>query len=259
MLRITKAMLAVAGAAAFVATPILAKPHAGHGTDILHFSIRENFQNPGVEAGASGAVQAGQNEQGNANNQKLDILLKGLNASTTYSLFALTGDNSNATFVANFTTDGSGSSAMHYRSVGNGHGGGKGKTALPDSLNPISNIRQLSVADTNTATVLTADFTSPDKLQYLVQRDISNTTGVSAGLRIKATTNQTQFKLTASGLAGTTDYLLAINDAVVQTNTSDMGGNLTITTQQSGLDVLDIHSVALWDTASNVVVSTTLP
>src|SRR5262249_55450899 len=111
--------------------------------------------------------------------------------------------------------------------------------------------------NTNT-TILTADFTSPDSLQYLIKRDISSNS-VSAELRIKATTQQTQFLLTASGLATNTDYLLAINDSPVQTNTSDSNGNLKITSEQSGLKILQIHSVGLWDTSSNVVVSTTLP
>jgi hypothetical protein len=256
MKMITKSVLA-AGVTAFAVTSMLAAPHSGNnGTDILHFSVHKSFQDEGVEPGAGGNASASQNKQGNANNQKLDVSVNGLTADTTYSLFALTSDDTNnLTSIGDFTTDSSGNKILHYRSLGNGHGGGKSKIALPGNFS-VSSIRELDVVNTNTV-ILSADFTSPSSLQYLVKRDISDN-GVSASLRIKATTSQTQFKLFASGLVADTGYLLAINGSPAETDNSDSNGNLTITSF-SGLDVLDIHAVALWDTSSNVVVHTTLP
>ena len=217
----------------------------------------------GVEPGAGGTVNAKQNQQGNANNQRLDIVLKGLTTNTTYQLLAILDDDTNLTAVTDFTTDDSGNAALQYRRMGNGngHGGGlgHGKSALPNELNPISNIRELTILNASTQAVLTADLTSPDQLQYLVKRDLS-TGNVDALLRIKATTTQTQFRLTASGLNPTNDYLLVLNDGIVQTNTSDQSGKLVINSLlQNPTDILDLHSVALWDTSSNVVVSTELP
>jgi hypothetical protein len=106
--------------------------------------------------------------------------------------------------------------------------------------------------------VLSADLTMPNQLQYLIKRDLSSGS-VSAGLRIKATTSQTQFRLNASGLAATNDYYLVVNGGIVQTNTSDANGNLNVTSLASTLPILQVNSLALWDTSSNVVVNTTLP
>lgn len=268
MKMITKYIWAAAGAAALAAMPAFAGSHGsqgGHGTDILHFSTQASFQNTGVETNASGSVQADQNTQGNANNQKLDISVAGLTASTTYGLYAVIDGSSTPTFVDVLTTDAKGHSTIQYQSAANGHGNGngnghgKGKASLPDALNPISSIHELDIVDTNTTTtVLTADFSSTNKFQYLVKR-AGSTNGVSAELRLKDVNGQAQFNVMATGLAGTTGYLLAVNGAVVQTGTSDTRGRLNISAQESGLGILDINSVALWDSASNVVISTTLP
>jgi hypothetical protein len=253
---ITKSLWA-AGLAVFAATPLLAAPH-GHGTDILHFSIREDFQNQGVETNASGKVQASQNQQGNANNQTLDITAKGLMAGTNYGLFALLGSDTTLTSITNFTTDANGNVTIHYRSVGHGHGGGKNKIPLPDALNPVSNIRELDIADAGSTVVLAADFTAPNKLQLLVKRNIG-TNGVSAELMIKASsTNHVELSLMASGLAPSSDYSLALDNAPVQTGTSNGKGKLHLATTQN-INILSVGSVALWDSSSNVVVSTTLP
>lgn len=257
MKTLTKSLLA-AGIAAFVATPMLAGPQGGHGTDILHFTTRTGMSNDGVETNGSGTVRARQNKQGNANNQTLDVVASGLTASTPYSLFAITSDNTNLTDVANVTTDANGKIALHFRSLGNGHGGGHNSAALPAGLNPVSHILELDLVDTNSQAVLTADLTAPTSIQYLIKRDIS-TNGVSASLRIKANSTAAQFSLGASGLVASTDYLLVFNGTPVQTNTSDTNGKLTITSAPTPVNILSLQSVALWDTSSNVVASTTLP
>lgn len=256
MKKITKSLL-VAGVAALALTTVAAKN--GHGTDILHLFLGESMSNTGIEAG-TGSIKVMQATQGNANNQKLDIVLKGLAPNTTYSLAAALGDSVSVVPVANtgFTTDGSGNAVIHYRKLGNGHGGGHNSSALPADLTPVSNIRELDVVNSTNSIVLSADFTSPSSLQYLVKRDISSN-GVSATLRIHATTSQTQFQLNASGLAPTNTYQLAVNDTPVQSQDSDANGKLSISSLQGSLDILDVHSVALWDASSNVVVSTTLP
>lgn len=233
-----------------------------HGTDILHFFVRVGMSNEGVVTNATGKVEADQNQQGHANNQRLILTLNHLEASTSYELLATLGDDTNATTVGSFATDDKGRATLNYRKTGSGHGGGlgHGKQALPDALNPVSNIREIAVAETNGGPiVLSADLTAPDKLQYLIKRDLS-TNNIDAVLRIKATTSQTQFQLTALGLAASADYLLALNGTLVQTNSSDMKGRLTISSLlQNPAEILDLHSVALWDSSSNVVVQTTLP
>src|SRR5436305_14272599 len=117
MRNITKSVL-VAGVAVFTVTSLIAKSGGGHGTDVLHFAITENMQNEGVEPDASGTVRASENKQGNANNQSLQISVKGLTPDSTYSLFAAVGGDTNLTSVSNsdFTTDGHGNARISYRS-----------------------------------------------------------------------------------------------------------------------------------------------
>jgi hypothetical protein len=58
----------------------------------------------------------------------------------------------------------------------------------------------------------------------------------------------------------TNDYFLVLNDGIVQTNSTDAGGKLTISSLlQNPVDILDLHTVALEDSVSNVVLSTELP
>lgn len=240
-----------------VLTAALTAQTALGGTDILHFQDRSTMANEGVETNATGSVNARQNEQGHANNQTLSIAVKGLTTNTTYSLFAGVVGATNLTAVTNFTTDASGNASLQYSSKGNGHGNGN-KSPLPAELNPVSSIQELDVFNSSTQAVLSADLTMPDQLQYLIKRKL--TAGdVSAALRIKATTNETQFRLNASGLAATNDYYLVVNSGIVQTNTSDANGKLNITSLNSTLPILQVNALDLWDTSSNVVVGTTLP
>jgi hypothetical protein len=233
-----------------------------HGTDILHFFVRAGMSNEGIVTNATGKVEVDQNQQGHANNQRLILVINHLAASTSYELLATLGDDTNATSVAEFSTDDQGRAALNYRRVGSGHGGGlgHGKQALPDVLNPVSDIRALAVAETNGGPiVLSADLTAPDKLQYLIKRNLS-TNNIDGTLFIKATTSQTQFRLSALGLTASSDYLLALNGTLVQTNSTDMKGRLAISSLlQNPAEMLDVHSVALWDSSSNVVLQTTLP
>jgi len=264
-MRNMKSVLSVAGLSLFTCAGAFA---AAGGTDILHFSVRETMTNEGIEANAGGSVNAARNQQGNADNQKLTVAVNGLTASSSYGLFAVTADGPDLVEVTNFTTDASGAAALQYQSKGNGNGNGNGngkKPGLPGALNPLSDIRWLGIGTITTVSnlsttniVLNADLTDPDKLQYLIKRNLSEN-GVEAALRIKATTSETQFRLNAQWLAPTSDYLLVLNDEIVATHTSDATGQLAITDAPTPAQILDLHSVALWDASSNVVVSTTLP
>jgi hypothetical protein len=245
--------------AAVVAVSAIAVPVGKHGTDILHFFVRKAMTNEGVESGALGSVDAKQNQQGHANNQRLQIKVSGLTTNASYQLFAVLDEDTNFVQVADFSTDSSGKAVLDYNQKNNGKGLGKKKIALPAALDPLAEIRQLGVFNSSTQAVLTADLTAPDKLQYLIKRDLS-TNNVNATLRIKATTQQTQFRLMASGLNATNDYLLVLNGEVAETNSTDDNGRLAISSLlQNPADILDLRSVALWDSVSNVVLTTELP
>lgn len=228
------------------------------GTDILHYSVTKAMSNDGVESNAVGSVKAHQNQQGHADNQQLNISVSGLTAGATYELLA-NGDTNLADGVS-FTTGPSGSANLKYRSMGNGHDGGlgHGKSQLPSAFNPVSSVSQIDVMNSSTQAVLTADMTMPGSLQYLIKRNLSTST-VDASLRIHATTSQTQFKLSASGLNATNNYLLVLNGAVAQTYTAGTNGHLQITSLPYSGGILTLNSLALWDASSNVVFTTQLP
>jgi hypothetical protein len=230
------------------------------GTDILHFFVRTAFTNDGVATNASGTVNARENKQGNADNQTVDLSFKGLNTNASYTLQISTFDDTNLTFVSDFTTDGRGRANFDFRDLGNGHGIGHGKLPLPSAMDPVSALRSFAVLDTNTqAVLLSTDLTVLNHLQYLIKRDLS-THGITATLRIQANNQSARLSVAARGLAATNDYLLVLNGGIVQTNTTDARGRLEMrTTLVNPPDILDLRSVIVSDTSSNVVLSTTLP
>jgi hypothetical protein len=160
------------------------------------------------------------------------------------------------------TTDADGHVKLKYVKKNTGHGGGGGGS-LPDSLNPISNILSLNFVNTDTQTVLSADLTMPDHLQYLIKRCLSNDSveaTTAASLGIHATEHFVQFRLTASGLAPNANYFLSVNDTIITNGSPNAGGVLEFDSLPSDApDVLDIDNLALQNTSSNNVLSTTLP
>jgi hypothetical protein len=230
------------------------------GTSILHFMIHATM----VGSNATGSVDAKLNQQGNADNQRLTITVANLDSNTTYHLLALLNDDTNLTAVVDFDTDANGAATLNYSHVGSSHGHGHGPgSALPDALNPLSNIGNLVVQDASTQEVLVADFTAPDSLQYLVKRAMTNDgaePSAAASLRIHASQKLVQFQLNASGLTTSSTYFLAVNDAIASNLTSDAKGRLGIKSLPSGSpDILDIHQLAILNSSSNSVLSTSLP
>ena len=234
------------------------------GTSILHFMVRATMVATNADLNATGSVNAKLNQQGNADNQRLTIAVGHLDSNATYRLLALLGDDTNLTEIVDFDTDASGAALLKYSFVGSSHGNGHGPGApLPDALNPLSDIRNLVVQNTSTQEVLNADLTSPDKLQYLVKRAMTNDgvePGATASLRIHASQNSVQFRISASGLTATSTYFLAINSDIATNFSSDASGKLRIDGLPGGApDILDIHELAILNSSSNSVLSTSLP
>lgn len=252
--------------------------HFRHGTDILHLSLRTAMinvaaTNGAVETNATGTVCASQDQQGNADVQKLKISVQDLETNAVYELLALVDDQTNLISVTNFTADANGNADLSYFDNGNqerhghghghGHGhnkGGKqaGPSGLPAVLNPISQIEQLAIYNSSTQAVLTADLTMPDQFQYLVKRDLS-TNSFEASLCIKANNQQTRFLLSACGLSTNSNYFLVLNGGIAETNTTDANGCVSFNSLPSGTLVLQVRDLELWDASNNVVLSTTLP
>jgi hypothetical protein len=224
------------------------------GTDILHFSDRANFSGDG---GASGTVFARENKQGKADNQSVSISLKGLDTNAPYTLLISTVDDTNLVSATDFTTDKRGKASLTFKITGKGNG--NGKNALPEVMQPVAELRSFAVVNADTQTVATADLTAPTQLQYQIKRDLS-TNDITATLRIQANTKKTKLRLSARGLPAASDFSLVLNGAVAQTDTTDSHGKLEMATELlNATDVLNLRSVEVVDTSSNVVLSTTLP
>ena len=255
---LTVAILTVVTAVLFTERAIAMKG----GTSILHFMLNATMSASDVAPNATGSVNAKRNQQGDADNQRLAISVAHLDAATTYKLWATTVDNSNLTEVVEFTTDSNGAVALNYvkKKTGKGKGGGD---SLPLGLDPISKLRTLEVSDSATQTVLSTDITSPDSLQYLVKRAMTNDVlhaDAAASLRIKSSGNADQLRIRASGLNPASSYFLAINGNIADTLKSDAGGNLSVNAWPAGSpDVLDVTSLAILNSESNSVLSTALP
>ncbi len=255
MKTITRLISSFVGVAAFAALAY------GGGTDVLHLSLQEAMSNTGVETNAAGTLSLVQNVQGKADKQLLTAQITGLTSNSTYVLFAGILDT-NLAAVTNFSTDDLGNAGLPYGAPPKG----KNNTALPDGLNPLRDVRSLAVGtivtnilsiDTNI--VLYADLSLAGQFQYLVKRDVSNTNGITANIRLKANPTAAHFRLLASGLAATTGYIFAVNDEFAETVTSDAKGRVNFTAAPDPTEVLSVHSVALWDNTSNVVFRATLP
>jgi len=228
------------------------------GTDIMHFFDRASFESTGIASGASGSVSTHQNRQGHADNQWVLISLKGLEANAAYELQVSTVGDTNSKSVYEFTTDARGHTDLNFRQQGNGKGRGHHKLPL-GAMDPVSELRSFSVVDTNAQTVLKAELTNPSHLQYLIKRNLSGNEATGT-LRIKATGDTARLRLNVGGLSATNDYYLVLNGGIVQTNSTDAHGRLKAEAALSStLDILDLRSVAVWDSGSNAVLNTTLP
>jgi hypothetical protein len=236
---------------------------APHSHDMLLLLLQTKMSNGGVLSNANGTVDLHENEHGSRANQEIHVNLNHLEAGATYQLTAASGDNSNITSVVEFTADAKGHARLDLRDNGQGTGMGtngvKGKLPLPADWEPVSTISALAIVDTNGQTVLTADLTTPEKLEYLVTRDLSTNT-VKAKLQINAHTHKALVRVTASGLTPNAAYSLALNGTVAQTGNADKKGKLKLETElPNATDILALQSVALLDDGGSEVVSTTLP
>lgn len=230
------------------------------GSGALQFISETVMTNTGVDPDASGKIDERITSQGNANDQQLKISAANLGPNTAYLVVAFIGDDTNALGVAEFTTDNQGNFSGSYIKKGQGNLG-QYVEMLPNVLDPLCNVFELDIVDSNMVTMLQGVLTNPNKGQYMVKRSLSNTGFLPAAtgeLTIQASPNYTRFQLRASDLTPNTDYDLAINDNVVQTNTSDRAGRLTLNALPPGSpDVLDIQAVELTDgTGTNVVLIT---
>jgi len=218
------------------------------------YAFQATMTNSGVNPNARGTVQGNLNRRGTVDNQHLTISVAKLDANTTYH-FAAFLDDSVVPVATDFVTDGRGGAFILY--VKN-----QGAHPLPDALDPISNIREVDIVNTNGDTVLETDLTDPKTFSYSVRRAMDNT-GFEAGaggvLQLRGSPRSTAASVTATGLTPLTSYQLLVDGVGVTTKTSDRRGGLTVTGPRTGLElVLDIRTVALADSAgTNIILIST--
>ncbi len=239
--------------------------HAGssvtrRGTSVMHYMTRNALVTNDAGSNVVGWVRLQHNEQGNSSKQSLQLFVNGLETNAPYKLIATVGDYTNAIPVEEFSADGKGRVRLNYmtRGQGNGH-----KNPPPEELIPLTGVHSLGIENSSTQTVAYAWMADAERYQVLVKRNLTaeDTNGTAAGsISLIANQNKVNFRMLAGGLSVSNDYHLVLNSDVVSTVTANNDGRLEIKGWPSNAPaILELRSLALRDSSSNVVLSTTLP
>lgn len=256
LLTITALAATVACATAQDSTPTT----PNWGPDLLHYTVRENFVGTDVSSNATARVDFQSKTKGESERQSFDLRTRRLAPDTTYTLAAAPKGSEEFFEAAQFTTDRRGNARLRFRNNSNGNNGNL--EPVPDALLPLTTLGHLAILDGESAAVMDADLTTPDRLSYIVKRTLEGGNGEAGLLTIRGTHKRTSFNLRAVNLAPSSDYSLAINDTVVQTYQSDARGRLRINSLTEPVESpLDIQKVQLLDAANGdaVVLETELP
>ena len=118
---------------------------ASAATRILNVVFRTDMVNTGVDQNASGAISGNLIRNASGSQQQLKVWVAHLDPNTAYQLTAFIGDETNPRSIVDFTTDARGAFVVTYvqRCPGNSNRGGQ---LLPNSLDPITRIHQLDIA-----------------------------------------------------------------------------------------------------------------
>jgi Ice-binding-like len=230
------------------------------GINILHLISTTEMMNTGVDPDARGKIDVLLTRMGNASQEQLNISLANLDTNAAYHLTAFLGDETNATSVAGFTANKEGRFTVSYAKQDQGNSSSQTEQ-FPSALDPICNVRELDVVNSDREIVLRAVLASPNEGNYLVMRSMNNTgfRPAAAGLfLLQANQRSTEFWLHVSGLAPRAQYHFIVNGDVTQTLTADNTGKLILTALPPGSpDALDIQTLALTDaTGTNIVLIT---
>lgn len=259
--------VAVAGVTMLAVTTMLAKDN-GLPLHTIRFTYKVAFTNTGVQSTAAGSASASEsiNEQNNSDKETLNVSLKGLNASDSYSLIA-NGTSAGSNFVedvVDFSPSKNGSAKLALKNTGTS----KNPAILTGPLDPLSGVTEWDIVDngdftagvTNNPpeTILTADATTPETYTFQDKQfqDSTNLTGAAGTLTVSASNKSSKLSLTATGLQDTTQYVLSFNGSTTtgtnNTFTSTSRGTLKINAAIP-VPVLDLTDVDLDDTAGNNV------
>jgi len=217
--------------------------NAGQGTpNKVRYKVDEALVSSGVDADATGRVQAFVKQQGNSDHQRLRVTVNDLDPKTPYTLLALVGTNEEWIAVTEFTTSSGGKGKVTYfqnRALTddghNGDGAGVNKHALPEGINPLTDVRALAIADSNGVTVLSVNLHESLAMEFELSSIFNNTGSDPDAIGCVAVACQNgsvQFRLFAAG--SSSEYTFCVNDAPVATYDADWAGRISIGAFPSG-------------------------
>src|ERR1043165_3123238 len=137
----------VLGAAVLV---LLQAAPASAAVNAFSHTFQATMSPTGVDPNARGSVHGNLTRRGAVDNQRLTVTVSRLDTNTTYHLMAYLGDDIAATAVADLVTDRRGGAFILY--IKN-----PGTHPLPAVVDPLSNIREVDIVNTNGDVVLRAD------------------------------------------------------------------------------------------------------
>ncbi len=224
-------------AAAILSLGLLSSAGSG-GTTKIHYNVDTALTATGVDPNASGRVSAFLKQQGNSDHQRFRLTVAGLTAQASYTLLALIDDDAgtNWVVVTHFNTSLRGGKSLKYfvnralKKPGRaGPGAGRNKFALPDALDPLPQVRAVSVTKSNGDVVLTANLHEAAGLSYSVASTFVNTGADPEAIGCLAMAIQggvVQFRLFAAGQSS--EYSFWVNEAPVANYPADFGGRISI-------------------------------
>ena len=204
--------------------PVRANPN---GPNKVQYFVNETMTATGVDADATGRVQAFVKQKGDSDHQRLHVHVAGLDSRTSYTLLAQIGTDTNLVAVTNFMTGAAGKGNILY--LLNRRGASHGRQTLPDSLNPLTDVRTLAVANTNGEIVLSVNLHQAVSMKFELASVFSNTGNDPRAIGCVAVTSQdgvVQFRLLAAGQSS--EYTFYVNETPVATYQADLTGTINV-------------------------------
>ena len=198
-----------------------------NGPNQVQYFVNEVMTATGVDADATGRVQAFVKQKGDSDHQRLRVHVAHLDARTSYTLLAQIGDDTNLVAVTNFTTGAAGVANVPY--FLNRGAMGHGPHTLPDLLNPLTDVRTLAVANMNGEIVLSVNLHESLSMKFELASVFSNTGNDPRAIGCVAVTSEVgvvQFRLLAAGQSS--EFTLCVNDAPVATYQADLAGTINV-------------------------------
>jgi hypothetical protein len=198
-----------------------------NGPNLVRYSVNEMMTASGVDADATGRVQVFVKQKGDSDHERLRVHVAGLDARAAYTLVAQIGDDTNFVVVTNFVTGAAGKGNVLYFQ---NHSGGKNvRHSLPETLNPLTDVRTLAVANANGEIVLFVNLHESASMSFELASVFNNTGNDPQAIGCVAIACQSgvvQFRLLAAGQSSR--YTLCVNESPVATYQADFAGRINV-------------------------------